>query len=199
MRDDDVILVIEPKLRFWERLYLPQIFAGLAATFRHVFGRKVTVRYPEQRRREYVSRYRGMHRLNRDEQGRVKCVACFMCPTVCPAQCIHVVGSPAPWPDREKYPVRFDIDELRCIYCGMCEEVCPVDAIELTPIYDMVGMSRAEMVFDKEKLLAIFDATKDCKPPKNPRIVGYSADNADYRRGGGPGNVPATPPSRESS
>ena len=56
------------------------------------------------------------------------------------------------------------LDELRCIYCGMCEEACPVDAIELTHIYDLTGETREEMVFDKEKLLAIYDETKD-----NPR------------------------------
>ena len=111
--------------------------------------------------------------MNRDEQGRVACVACFMCATACPANCIHIEGAESPWPDREKYPIRFDIDELRCIYCGMCEEACPVDAIELTPEYHLVGRSREEMIFDKEKLLMIYDQTKDAKPRKNPPITGY--------------------------
>ncbi len=196
LRDEDIIRVAEPRLRVWERLYLPQVLGGLWTTLKHMFGRKVTVQYPERTRATYVPRHRGIHRLNRDGHGRVKCVACFMCPTICPAQCIHVVGAPSPWPDREKYPVRFDIDELRCIYCGMCEEVCPVDAIELTPLYSMVGLGRAEMVFDKEKLLAVYDATRDLKPIKAPRIVGYSVDNATYQLDTGPGTVPQTPPPR---
>jgi NADH-quinone oxidoreductase subunit I len=41
----------------------------------------------------------------------------------------------------------------------MCEEACPVDAIELTSVYDLTGMSRQEMIFDKEKLLSVFDET----------------------------------------
>jgi NADH-quinone oxidoreductase subunit I len=41
----------------------------------------------------------------------------------------------------------------------MCEEACPVDAIELTSIYDLTGMTREEMIFDKEKLLSVFDET----------------------------------------
>ena len=73
-------------------------------------------------------------------------------------------GEQAPWADREKYPAKFDIDELRCIYCGMCEEACPVDAIELTYEYDMVGLTRSEMIFDKEKLLGIYDETVGKKP-----------------------------------
>ena len=67
--------------------------------------------------------------------------------------------APPEWPDREKYPETFVIDELRCIYCGMCEEACPVDAIELTTLYDLTGLSREEMMFDKEKLLSVFDKT----------------------------------------
>src|SRR5207245_1116030 len=69
------------------------------------------------------------------------------------------VAAPSPWPDREKYPETFVIDELRCIYCGMCEEACPVDAIELTSRYDLTGWNREEMMFDKEKLLSVFDRT----------------------------------------
>ena len=71
----------------------------------------------------------------------------------------HRRRAPSPWPDREKYPETFVIDELRCIYCGMCEEACPVDAIELTTLYDLTGLSREEMMFDKEKLLSVFDQT----------------------------------------
>jgi NADH-quinone oxidoreductase subunit I len=74
------------------------------------------------------------------------------------------VADESPWPDREKYPKQFDIDELRCIYCGMCEEACPCDAIELTTTYDVTGMSRNELIFDKAKLLEMYDRTIGDKP-----------------------------------
>ncbi len=173
IRDEDIIIVETPELSAAERLYLPQIIGGMQTTFRHLFKKNITVQYPEQKRELRVENYRGVHRLNRDEQGRVACVACFMCQTACPAHCIHIVGEESPWPDREKYPKQFDIDELRCIYCGMCEEACPVDAIELTPEYNLVSRSRQEMIFDKEKLLEVHDRTVDVKPRKNPRITGY--------------------------
>lgn len=172
--DADIILIKEPKLSAADKLYLTQIAEGVKVTLNHLFFKpKVTVQYPEEKRELRIENYRGVHRLNRDPDGRVACVACFMCETACPAHCIHIVADESPWEDREKYPAQFDIDELRCIYCGMCEEACPVDAIELTPEHDLVGQSRDEMIFDKEKLLNVFDKTKDAKPRKNPKISGY--------------------------
>jgi NADH-quinone oxidoreductase subunit I len=176
-KETDITCVDQPRLTMAERLYLPQILGGLLTTLRHLIRKslrdKRVVQYPEQTLSPRKEIYRGVHRLNRDEQGRVACVACFMCSTACPADCIHIVGGEAPWDDREKYPKTFEIDELRCIYCGMCEEACPVDAIELTPQYHLVGRSRKEMIFDKERLLQVYDETKDEKPRKRPHITGY--------------------------
>ncbi len=184
--DKDIIEIREPQLTALDKLYIPQVLAGMGVTLRHMVGglaRPVTIQYPEEVGPHRVENYRGVHRLNRDEDGRVACVACFMCQTACPAHCIHIDAGESPWPDREKYPVKFDIDELRCIYCGMCEEACPVDAIELTPDYDLVGRSREEMILDKEELLAVFDKTAEVKPRKNPRITGYPGTG---NRGGPP-------------
>lgn len=162
---NDVKWVRPPKMGLFEQLYLPAISSGLATTIKHsvatLFGSgSRTQEFPEVQP-QLPANYRGVHRLNRDEQGRVKCVACYMCSTACPAHCIDIVAAPAPaeWKDREKYPATFVIDELRCIYCGMCEQACPVDAIELTTLYDLTGRSREEMMFDKEKLLSVFDQT----------------------------------------
>ncbi len=178
IRDEDILLCPTPEMNAAERLYLPEIIRGFGTTVRHLFTSfgqgptSRTIQYPEQRREHYSpeegglepSNFRGVHRLNRDEAGRVKCVACMMCPTICPANCIHIEAEESPWEDREKYPKKFEIDELRCIFCGMCEEACPVDAIELTPEYAVVGTSRDEMVFDKNKLLSMYDATIERKP-----------------------------------
>jgi NADH-quinone oxidoreductase subunit I len=153
-----------PQIGFLEALYLPAIAQGIATTVKHMISGGATTReYPEVEP-TIPANYRGVHRLNRDDHGRVKCVACFLCQTACPADCIDIKATatdkndPA-WRDRDKYPATFVIDELRCIYCGMCEEACPVDAIELTSIYDLTGLSREEMLFDKDKLLSVYDET----------------------------------------
>lgn len=179
MREDDpnIKWVPEPQLGLAGKMYLPMFVQGLTTTFKHLArtlsGGSVTVSYPDQEP-EFGNPliYRGVHRLNRDEQGRVKCVACFLCATACPAHCIDIIGVESPWPDREKYPESFTIDELRCIYCGMCEEACPVDAIELTSLYNLTGRSREEMVFDKEKLLSVYDATCEQEPMQSEELGG---------------------------
>ena len=173
MKSDDpnIRWVEEPKLGLAGRLYLPLFAAGLSITSKHLVSKKVTVQYPDEEPKiENPLIYRGVHRLNRDEKGRVKCVACFLCATACPAHCIDIIGVESPWPDREKYPESFSIDELRCIYCGMCEEACPVDAIELTSLYNLTGRSREEMIFDKEKLLSVYDATHEEEPMKSKAV-----------------------------
>ncbi len=176
--DQDIVTITATPMTRMEAMFFPEVFKGLGTTLKHMVGALrgsesfKTMQYPEERREHlpvedgglHKANFRGVHRLNRDEQGRVRCVACFMCATACPAHCIHIEGAESPWDDREKYPVKFDLDELRCIYCGMCEEACPVDAIELTPVYDLVGLSRQEMIFDKEKLLAVYDQTIANKP-----------------------------------
>lgn len=178
---------------FWEATFVPAIIQGLKTTFSHISDRNtVTQQYPEVKP-ELPEHYRGVHRLNRDEQGRVKCVACMLCATACPARCIAIEGAPAPpeWPDRDKYPATFVLDELRCIFCGMCEEACPVDAIELTHIYDLTGETRAELNFDKEKLLAVYDETKD--NPKDPVRTGRGKLGPAAEFANLPTLAPATP------
>ncbi len=175
--DDPSLKRIEPPTLKWhEKVYVPTIIQGLAVTGRHILGvavasKQVTVQYPEEQHVPSPN-YRGVHRLNKDEQGRVKCVACMLCATACPAHCIDIVGTTAPpeWPDREKYPASFVIDELRCIYCGMCEEACPVEAIELTGLYDITGLSREEMIYDKAKLLSVYDVTRDAEPMRYTQV-----------------------------
>jgi len=163
---NDVEWVEEPAMNFWESTFLPAIFGGLQITGSHITdGKTVTHQYPEEKP-VLPQHYRGVHRLNKDEAGRVKCVACMMCATACPAHCIYITAAEAPkneplWNGRDKFPMSFVLDELKCIYCGMCEEACPCDAIELTHIYDLTGASREEMLFNKEKLLSVYDQTKD--------------------------------------
>ncbi len=147
------------RMRFREALYLLEILRGLGITMRHLLrnlrhtSRMPTLQYPEQKR-VYSQRFRGRHRLLKREDGSPRCVACMMCSTVCPADCIHIAAAEHPDPAIEKYPARFEIDLLRCVYCGLCEEACPCDAIRMdTGIYEIAADSRDRFCVDKEFLL----------------------------------------------
>jgi NADH-quinone oxidoreductase subunit I len=64
-------------------------------------------------------------------------------------------------PKAEKMPLEFEIDMLRCIFCGYCQEVCPEEAIFLMEDYSLTGYTREEMVYGKEKLLALGGVHQD--------------------------------------
>lgn len=161
-----------------ERLYLPELVRGIFVTaghfLRNLFGKRdpapdilerqglsaiTTVEYPEEQV-PLPPGYRGLHRLVPREDGRPRCVACYMCATVCPAQCIYIEAGEYPADDAkenaviEKYPVKFVIDELRCIVCGFCVEACPKDAIRMdTGLHTPSGYDRDSFVFDVGRLL----------------------------------------------
>lgn len=137
-------MILKEKRSVLQRLYLIEICTGLWITLKNLFfGKKVTIQYPEERR-NYSERFRGAHYI-KATNGVENCTACMLCPTVCPAECIHIEAGERP--DKEKYPVKFEIDVLRCCFCGMCEEACPKDAIKLSTIYEM-SQTRRE-VYDK--------------------------------------------------
>ncbi|MBX9703995.1 MAG: NADH-quinone oxidoreductase subunit I [Silvanigrellaceae bacterium] len=113
----------------------------------------VTVQWPEMEYK-YSDRFKGAHFLTKRPDGRVRCTACFLCATNCPAQCITIVAAESPDKGVEKYPARFEIDILRCVFCGYCEEACPVDAIRLGPEYSMAGLAgEQKWVYTKDYLL----------------------------------------------
>jgi NADH-quinone oxidoreductase subunit I len=154
----DAMIVKRNPLSLWERLYLPALWGGFKVTLRHFFKKKVTMQYPEER---WVvpAGYRGAPYLVRDQEGRTKCVSCQLCEFVCPPKAIRIVP-PGPEVDPstgnvEKRPREFEINMLRCIFCGYCQEVCPEEAIFLMKDYSLIGTSRLELIYNKEKLLAL--------------------------------------------
>jgi NADH-quinone oxidoreductase subunit I len=158
------MIVKRQPLSFWERLYLPAILGGLRVTIRHFFKKKVTMQYPEEK---WVvpPNYRGAPYLVEDQDGRTKCVSCQLCEFVCPPKAIRITPpGPAGAPEVgnvEKAPKEFEINMLRCIFCGFCQEVCPEEAIFLMNDYSLTGLTRQEMVYNKEKLLQLGGTHQD--------------------------------------
>lgn len=142
-----------------EKIYLLEVFKGMATTFGHFFrnlmdNSRLYVRHYPEVKPEITSRWRGRHRLTTHEDGSVKCVACFMCQTNCPAECIQITAGERTDGKTEKMPVSFQIDLLECIYCGYCVEACPVDAIRMdSGIFSVTGNNRDKFVMGLEELL----------------------------------------------
>jgi len=147
-------------LGFWQRLYLVEVFKGMAVTLRHFVGNlfrrryTVTVEWPEVKR-EYSERLRGKHILLTREDGSPRCVACYMCETACPADCIYIEADEDPGGsvEFEKRPKVFTIDLLRCVFCGFCVDACPKEAIVMSRHHEMAFTGREEAVVGLADLL----------------------------------------------
>ena len=140
--------------QFFASLMLRELFKGLALTGRHLFERKITVLFPEEKTPQ-SPRFRGLHALRRYPNGEERCIACKLCEAVCPALAITIESEVRD--DGSRRTTRYDIDLTKCIFCGFCEESCPVDAIVETHILEYHGEKRGDLYYTKEMLLAVGD------------------------------------------
>lgn len=140
-----------------EKIYLWNIAKGMLITIRHLFKRKVTIKYPEETR-SFSKVFRGVQILNRDEEGRERCTACGLCAVACPAEAITMEAAERqPGEEHlyreEKYAAKYEINMLRCIFCGYCEEACPKDAIYLSETHAPPAYNRKNFIYNKKDLL----------------------------------------------
>ncbi len=140
--------------RLFKTFLLWELIKGLRITGKHLFSRKITIRYPEETTPK-SPRHRGLHALRRYPNGEERCIACKLCEAVCPALAITIES--APRADGTRRTTSYEIDLFKCIYCGFCEESCPVDSIVETGITDFHFENRGEQIMNKQQLLAIGD------------------------------------------
>ena len=139
------------------RWFLPGILSGMGFTLvkmlKNLFNRKkmITLNYPEEKY-EYGPRFKGNHVLTVKKDGSLRCTACMLCATNCPAQCIKITAAESEDPTVEKYPISYEIDILRCVFCGFCEEACPVDAIRMGPEWQTPALNGTEFTYDIKHL-----------------------------------------------
>ncbi len=164
------------------------ILRGMSVTGTYFVVDKVTVEYPKEKLRPFP-RFRGAHALLSDpETGDTKCVACMLCPTICPSECIRVVGEQTA--DGRSHPAVFEIDLSRCIFCGLCEEVCPVAAIVMTNRYELSTYDKSDFLLDKDWLTA-----NAANAHKEVFVRGLEDEAAGpaVRPAGGPGRTAGVP------
>ncbi|MCI0399715.1 MAG: NADH-quinone oxidoreductase subunit NuoI [Gammaproteobacteria bacterium] len=139
---------------YLKSLLLWELIQGLRVTGRHLFRRKITVQYPEEKT-PLSPRFRGLHALRRYPNGEERCIACKLCEAVCPAVAITIESEERE--DGTRRTTRYDIDLTKCIFCGFCEESCPVDSIVETRIFEYHGEARGDLLMTKERLLEVGD------------------------------------------
>ncbi len=144
---------------FWEKIYIPEIAKGLALTFKNMIRPKYTMQYPEEKFIPTGS-YRGRPVLVMENNGVERCVACGLCSRVCPPLAIEVQAAETE-SEKERYPVKFEINMLRCIFCGLCEEVCPEEAIVMSKDYELAFSNRQDAIYGKNKLLTPVNQLQD--------------------------------------
>jgi len=162
---------------FAEKIYFPAIIKGMAITFSHLFKKRPTIMFPEQKR-EYAPIYRGMHVLKRDENGAERCTSCGMCAVACPAEAITMESGERRKGEEhlyreEKYASKYEINMLRCIYCGLCEEACPKEAIFLTDRLVPTEFERDDFIYGKDKLVEPIDARVDVSKRQTPEVLAF--------------------------
>jgi NADH-quinone oxidoreductase subunit I len=152
-------------------LMLTELVKGMRLTGRHLFARKITVQFPEEKT-PYSPRFRGLHALRRYPNGEERCIACKLCEAVCPALAITIESEQRA--DGTRRTTRYDIDLTKCIFCGFCEESCPVDSIVETHILEYHGEKRGDLLYNKQMLLAVGDKYEE-------QIAKARAADANYR------------------
>ena len=132
-------------------LLLREFISAFWLSIKYMIAPKVTINYPYEKG-PLSPRFRGEHALRRYPNGEERCIACKLCEAICPAQAITIEAEPRD--DGSRRTTRYDIDMTKCIYCGFCQEACPVDAIVEGPNFEFAAETRAELMYDKDKLLA---------------------------------------------
>ena len=129
----------KPGTGIWDQIkgHLSAIKTGIEEIFA---PNRMTIEYPRERRK-YPERFRGMIRFD-----PTKCISCFQCAFVCPANAIQFKLAP----NGKYYPC---VDYAKCIFCHFCVDACTKGAMQSSKYHDIAYRSLDEMFTPTEKLV----------------------------------------------
>ncbi|HOO96293.1 MAG TPA: NADH-quinone oxidoreductase subunit I [Caldisericia bacterium] len=131
-------------------MYGKGIAENLWVTFKHIFRKKITLRYPKKKQ-PMEPRFFGLMRLVRDENGKEKCTACGICANNCPVHAITIVKGKNE--EGKPFAQEYDVNIQQCMFCGICVESCPFGALVTGNFFELASFSREGMLYKKEELL----------------------------------------------
>jgi len=116
------------------------LIKGLGITFGHLFEKKITQQYPEERP-VLPERFKGSFSL------RVpKCIACGLCSNACPNNVIKIESEKDE--NNKKKLTGYKMMAERCLYCGFCVEACPTKALLWNHNFERAKFFREDVNLD---------------------------------------------------
>ena len=142
---------------FLIKIFLIDLLKGLWITFKYTLKPKVTIQYPEEVK-EPTERFRGIIRLQKDENGIPLCIACKMCNKSCPDHLFEIEGEKDE--NNKMKATRFDWNMKKCMFCGLCVEACPKDAIKFSKEFKMSSLDKNKIFFKIDQMYEDYDIQK---------------------------------------
>ena len=118
---------------------LRTVQTGMGITLRHLFGKPVTMHYPDEKW-TMPELFRGLLKVDMEV-----CAVCEMCARICPVDCITIESRREPGRPG-KIATRFEIDYQKCMYCGLCSEPCPTGSIHHTSEFEGADFTLRSML-----------------------------------------------------
>ncbi len=119
------------------------LIKGLGITGKHLFNRKVTEFYPEQKP---VLPPRTRSSMYLDVP---KCTACGICANTCPNNVITITSGKDE--NNKRVLTGYTMDTGRCLFCGLCTEACPSKALHTTTEFENAVYVKDELLWDMMK------------------------------------------------
>lgn len=172
---------------YFKHIYqaISTILIGMSITFRHMFQKKVTIMYPEQKL-QLPERERNRLFVNMDD-----CIGCDQCAKACPVNCIDIetikavpgdivgkTGTTSQGKKKALFVPKFTIDFAKCCYCQLCVFPCPTECIYMTDVFEFSTFSRTDLLYE------FTDMTPEQTIEKRKKIEEYAAEQAKKKAAG---------------
>jgi len=117
------------------------LLTGMSVTWKHLWGKKETVCYPEEKL-PMTDNFRGG---NLAMDWRI-CIGCSMCANACPNKALDLTIVPDA--KKKRHMKSYIHHSGRCLYCNLCVEACPVNTLVWDKDYAIATWSKETMTHD---------------------------------------------------
>jgi len=117
------------------------LLTGMGITWKHLWGKKSTVCYPEEKL-PMTEHFRGGHLV----LDTTKCVGCKLCAMQCPNQALQLTVVMDE--NKKRHLTEYKHTLGRCLYCDLCIENCNFHALSWDKNFAISSWNASDMVYD---------------------------------------------------